>query len=331
MEPIGEQPPLEVEVRRGGCVESRHRVRFAVARSDGAIVRSGGDIRAPVFPRSAIKPLQAVPLVESGAADRFGLGEVELALACASHSGQPEHVSAVGSWLSKIGCSADDLQCGAHLPYDEESAHRLIQAGERPGALHNNCSGKHAGMLALARHLGAPLRGYVEPDHPVQRAVAEVLQSFCDQPQLPAPGIDGCGVPTWPVPLGGLAIAAARIASPAGLPDARRDAVRRLVAAMRSHPNLVAGERRPCTRIMRALPEVVVKTGAEGVYFAALPARRLGLALKVEDGATRAAVAALMHLLRLVGVDLPDRLQDLATPVLTNRAGAPVGEIAVRS
>lgn len=325
------KPPLDVLVRRSDRIESHHRVRYAIAGADGALLAGGGDADAAIFPRSAIKPLQAIPLVESGAADRFELTDAELALACASHSGEARHTEAVAAWLQRIGCTAADLRCGAHLPYDAAAARDLIRRDERPSTLHNNCSGKHAGMLTLARHLEAPLAGYLDADHPVQRRIAEVLRDMASLDVLPSPGIDGCGVPTWPMPLSRVAVSAARLGTPAMLARDRGQACTRLVAAMRTHPLLVAGTGRPCSRIMAAIPEVVVKTGAEGVYLATLPGRALGLALKVEDGSGRAAPVALLALLRAMAVTIPPDLDDLARPQIVNRAGAVVGEIEARS
>jgi L-asparaginase II len=322
-----EQPALTVLVRRGGRVESCHRVRYALANADGQVLAKGGNADALIFPRSASKPLQAIPLVESGAADRFELGDAELALASASHSGELRHTDRVAAWLQRIGCTARDLLCGVHLPYDDAAARALVDAGERPSALHNNCSGKHAGMLTLARHLEAPLAGYLDPGHPVQRRIADVLLDLGSLDGLPAPGIDGCGVPTWPMPLTALAVAAARLGTPAALSEPRRNACERIVAAMAAHPLLVAGAGQPCSRIMAAVQHVLVKTGAEGVYLAALLDRGLGLALKVEDGSGRAAPAALLALLRALAVEIPVELDDIARPAITNRAGVTVGEI----
>ena len=322
--------PVAVLVRRGARVESQHRVAYAVADADGRLLEAAGDVDREVFPRSAIKPLQAIALVESGAADRFAVSEQELALACASHSGEPEHVALVRAWLARLGLDASALECGAHPPSHAPSAQRLTAAGRPPERVHNNCSGKHAGMLTLARHLGASVAGYSLPDHPVQRLVAEMLRELAGLTALPTPAIDGCGVPTWPIPLGRLAAAFARFAHPARLPATRARACARLQAAMLAHPHLVAGTDRACTEIMTAAPDVLVKTGAEGVYAACLLTRRLGLALTVEDGAGRAAPVALLALLRALGAlgakaaaSLAGRMQ----PELHNHAGVVVGRI----
>jgi L-asparaginase II len=326
----GNVPPVAVLVRRGERVESEHRVAYAVADADGRLLEAAGDVERAVFPRSAIKPLQALALVESGAAERFAVGEQELALACASHSGEPEHVTLVQAWLARLGLDPSALECGAHPPLHEPSARRLAAAGLAATRVHNNCSGKHGGMLTVARHLGAPLAGYSRAEHPVQRLIADILRAMTGLSALPPPAIDGCGVPTWPIPLGRLAAAMARFADPAGLPATRAEACARLRAAMLAHPHLVAGSDRACTEIMTVAPQIVVKTGAEGVYAACLPERRLGLVLKVEDGAGRAAVVALLALLRKLGALDPQSTVALAErmrPQLRNHAGTVVGQI----
>lgn len=319
-----------VFVYRGDIVESRHRISFAVADAAGAIVHARGITDRPIFPRSAIKMLQAIPLVETGAADRFGLTVQELALACASHNGEPRHVDAVGSWLRRLGFSSDDLECGAHPPSHVPSAQTLASTGTPPTSLHNNCSGKHAGMLTLAKHLDVEPRSYIQPDHPVQKVIGEVLKAMTDLSPWPVPAVDGCGIPTFAIPLQNLAIAMARFAQPSGLNPPRAESCQDIANAMMQHPEMVAGEDRPCTRMMQVLSEMVVKTGAEGVYTAAWPERGLGLALKVEDGATRASSVALMALLDSLGAvneSVRERLKDVARPTLKNHAGTVVGHI----
>ena len=325
---MAERP--RVQVYRGDVVESRHRISFAVADASGDILVARGKIDRPVFPRSAIKMLQAIPLVESGAADRFSLTSQELALASASHGGEPRHVDAVALWLKGLGLSEHDLECGAHLPSHGPSAERLLSAGSKPSTIHNNCSGKHAGMLTLAKHLGVPTRGYSQPDHPVQEMIGNVLKSMSGVAQLPTPAVDGCGIPTFAIPLENLAVGMARFAEPADIIPTRTKACHRLAEAMMRCPAMVAGEDRPCTLIMESLPGIVVKTGAEGVYTAAWPERGLGLALKVEDGATRASSVALLALLNCLGA-LDDRsrerLKMVASPILRNHAGTIVGHV----
>lgn len=320
--------PVAAEVTRGTMVESRHRAAIAVVDAAGRVVLRMGDIDAPAYPRSAIKPLQALPLLETGAADAFSLTDSEIALACASHGGEPRHTDAVAAWLARIGCGVDDLECGEHLPYHEPTAHALVQRGEAPSALHNNCSGKHAGFLTLARHLGVPTRGYIRHEHPVQQRILGVLESVTGVDLGAAPrGIDGCGIPVIGIPLGNMALAMARLIEPSDQPDARQAAAARIVEAMAAHPFMVAGSGRFCTRVMEAVGDrVVLKTGAEGVYCASLRAEALGIALKVDDGTTRAAEAAMGALLRRFGIIGAAEAGLLDQPI-TNRAGTRVGEV----
>ncbi|MGH6942747.1 MAG: asparaginase [Geminicoccaceae bacterium] len=328
--PIESCDPIAVLVLRGGRVESRHRAAFAVTDAAGVLTHGRGEVREPIFPRSAVKPLQALALLESGAADRFGVSPVELALACASHGGEPAHVGVVQAWLERLGLGPDALECGAHAPSHAASAERLSRSRRAPSPLHNNCSGKHAGMLTLALHLEVAPAGYTRPDHPVQRRIAGVLAEMAGVAALDAPAVDGCSAPTFPLSLVQLASAMARLGSPRDLRPERAVACERVRAAMRAHPYMVAGAGRACTAIMSAAPEILVKTGAEGVYAAALPAQGLGVALKVEDGAGRASVVALLALLEALGaLDARTRgvLAELARPVLRNHRGLEVGRL----
>ncbi len=324
--------PLVVEVTRGGMVESRHRAAVAIVDPEGTVVRAWGDIERPVYGRSAIKPLQALPLVESGAADAFGLGPAEIALACASHSGEPRHVEIVTAWLERIGCGLADLECGVHLPYHAPSAEALLRAGASPTPAHNNCSGKHAGFLTTARHLGEPIKGYIRFEHPVQQRILGLLEQMAGLDLGDAPrGIDGCGIPVIGIPLGNIAMAMARLADPDHLPPARAAAARRILAAMTAEPFLVAGTGRFCTAVMEVAGNAVaVKTGAEGVYAAALPTLGLGVALKVDDGAGRAAEVAMgcvLRHLRLLSAEQEQALSDMLTPPVLNRAGIETGRV----
>src|SRR5258706_3764046 len=281
--------PVLVEVTRGPLVESVHRGAVAVADARGALRLSLGNVERPIFPRSALKPIQAVPLIETGAADAFAVSDEELALACASHSGEPQHTERIAAWQRRIGCSAADLACGPHRPVHEPTASAMIVRGERWTSLHNNCSGKHTGFMTLARGLGVPVANYQEHDHPVQRAVEATLKEMAGLTDPLPYGIDGCTVPNFAVPLAALARAVAQIADPDALPLGRADVRRRILAAMTDYPELVAGTGRPCTLLMRQNPKIAVKTGAEGVYVAILPELGLGVAVKIDDGAARAA------------------------------------------
>jgi L-asparaginase II len=324
--------PVLVHVMRGGIVESRHRGAFAVVEASGGIAVAVGDIAQPVFPRSAIKSLQALPMVEL-AAERFGFTDREIALACASHSGEPEHVQVARGMLEKIGLSEDDLECGPHWPYDAAAQRALVESAQWPGRAHNNCSGKHAGMLALALALGADPKGYTQPSHPVQRTIASVLRDLCGvDPSVQPCGTDGCSVPTWALPLKAQAHGFAKLVSGSGsgLAPERQRAARRIIAAVRAHPFLVAGTERFCTRLMQAVPRAFVKTGAEGVFCAAVPHTGHGLAVKCDDGSGRAAetiMAALLAHLPVWTSDEQARLRSFAAVPLTNWAGIEVGEI----
>jgi len=290
-------------VIRGGFVESRHLGAYAIVGPGDAVIRSQGDIERPVFPRSAIKALQCLAVIESGAAERFGFTDAEIALACASHGGEPEHVETARAMLAKSGLDAEALECGAHWPSDPAAARELARRGEMPCPLHNNCSGKHAGMLALALALGVSHHGYVGPGHAVQQRIAAILGALTGSDLAAAPrGVDGCSVPTWALPLHGLARAFHRFVSGEGVPPARAAAAQRIIAAVRAHPFMVAGSKRFCTDLMRAVPRAFVKTGAEGVFCAAVPHAGLGLALKCSDGASRAAETAIAGL--LAGLDV---------------------------
>ncbi len=325
--------PVLVEVTRGGIVESCHRGAFAVVTAEGELVASAGDVSRPVFPRSAIKAIQALAMVEAGAADRFGFSDSELALACASHGGEPEHVATCRTMLTKIGLTEDDLECGVHRPSSSQAARDLIVDGRSPTPLHNNCSGKHAGMLALARHLGAPTRGYTEPGHPVQQAIAGVLSDLCDYPIATATrGVDGSTVPTWAVPLENLALGFARLAVQGGFDEARAAAARRLIAAAAAHPFHIAGTGRFCTEVMQSVPRAFVKTGAEGVFCGAVPHAGLGIALKCDDGHTRASESMMAAVLARFGGFSDEertRLEAFAGRALTNHRGRHVGDVRI--
>jgi L-asparaginase II len=323
--------PVIAEVTRGGIVESRHTGSYAVVDASGKLVAGAGAIAQAIFPRSAIKAFQCLPLIESGAADRFGLGDDELALACASHGGEAPHVRVAASMLAKAGMSETQYECGAHWPSDLSAQHDLVRHAQQPRAIHNNCSGKHAGMLALARQLGVSTDGYTRIDHAVQRAVARTMSELCDVDIDAQPhGIDGCSVPTWAVPLRNLALGFARFGSGATLSDGRQAACRRVVEAVRAHPFMVAGTNRFCTRVMQAVPRAFVKTGAEGVFCGAVPHAGLGIALKCDDGANRAsesAMAALMASLPVWTNAERQALKTFAATDLSNWRKIHVGDV----
>lgn len=295
--------PILIEVLRGNAVESRHAGALAIVDASGRVHTALGDIERPIFPRSAVKLLQALPLVASGAADAFGLSDAELALACASHSGEPAHVATASGVLAKLGLDENALECGTQWPGREPVLRGMLARGEQATPLHNNCSGKHGGFVCIAclmaRSSGADpaafARGYVGAEHPVMREVSAALSAATgvDVEQAPR-GIDGCSIPTFALPLRALALAFARCATGQRLSEGHALAAQRLRRAVAAEPFMVGGTDRFDTRVMHALGEALFcKVGAEGVYCAALPGLGLGLALKIDDGAVRAAEAAM--------------------------------------
>ncbi len=290
--------PILIEVTRGPLLESWHRGAVAVASASGAIALQLGDVVQPIYPRSAIKALQALPLIESGAADRFGFGAQEIALTCGSHTGTDRHTRLAAAMLERIGLAEEALECGAHVPLGGAAAKALNKSHREPTQLHNNCSGKHAGMLATAIHLDEPTADYWELDHPVQQRIKDVLVDMSGVALGPeVQGFDGCSVPNWAMPLSALARMFARFATGDGLAPERRIAVERILAACWEYPELIAGKGCADTVVMRELPgQVFMKTGAEGVYCGAFPELGLGFALKIDDGAKRAAAGAAMAL-----------------------------------
>jgi L-asparaginase II len=299
--------PVLVEVTRGPLVESVHRGSVAIADASGRIVFALGDLETPIYPRSSLKPVQALPLIESGAADAFGIGDEEIALACASHSGEPMHTTRVAAWLKRIGCGQGDLACGAHPSRYEPVAEDMIRRGEKPSRVHNNCSGKHTGFLSVARHWDIATKGYEQHDHPVQRAVAKSLAELTGISAEFPWGVDGCAAPNFAVPLDAQARAFAKFAAPDSLSPERAKACRRIVSAMTAHPELVSGTGRSCAILMRSTKgRAAVKIGAEGFYAGMIPERGLGIVLKIDDGASRGAetaMAAILDRLGLLGDD----------------------------
>jgi len=324
--------PIAVEVTRGGMVESVHRVIAAVVDADGRVVSSWGDADRLVYGRSAIKPIQALPVLESGAAAAYGLDDSEVTLCCASHSGEPMHLDRVIAWLDRMGLSADDLECGQQMPGHEPSARALIQAGTTPTRAHNNCSGKHSGMLTTALHLGEPTKGYAGDDHPVQKRLKAVMaeMSGCDLSGVPT-GYDGCGIPVFGVPLKGLATAMARFADPSGLSAGRRAAVERIVASCAKNPLLIAGTDRFNSVVLAETgTRCLLKSGAEGVFAGAAIDKGLGICLKVDDGTGRAAQVAFGAILVHLGVldaDAQRRLANSLTTPTRNWEGRLVGVV----
>jgi L-asparaginase II len=320
-----------VQVRRAGHVESLHRGHVAVVDAAGQLVARGGEPGLLIYPRSAFKPFQALPLVETGAFARSGLGLDALALITGSHAGTDAHAALAAAILRAADATPDDLGCGTHAPFDRATADALRARGEAAGPLRHNCSGKHAGMLLLARFLGAPLPGYTLRDHPVQRKIFERFEALVGEPFRDAePAVDGCSAPNPRMPLATLAFAFALLGRGVDAPGSALPALAVIRDAMRAHPECVAGEGLLDTVLMRALPGVVTKIGAEAVHAVAIPDRGWGIAIKVEDGGERAlgpATAAVLESLGVLGPADRERLGGIAAKALKNHAGLDVGEI----
>jgi L-asparaginase II len=322
-------------VIRGNTVESIHRGHFIVIDGNGNEIASAGDPKTVTYFRSACKPHQSIPLITSGAADAFGFTEDELAMSCASHSGEQMHVEIVKRMLVKIGMAESDLRCGVHYPFSETESRRMQRAGESPTQLHNNCSGKHTGMLALAKHIGADVTNYEDPGHRVQQRILRAIAEFTElSAETIAIGIDGCAAPNFAVPIEAMARSFMKLIAPGKLHTAIQSASVRIISAMLHYPELIGGTERFDTILMRAAPgRLISKVGAEGVWLCGvLPCERypngLGIAIKIEDGDdlySRSVVA--IALLRRLGVLAPDALAELSPMPITNRRGDKVGEI----
>ncbi len=322
--------PTLVEVTRGRYVESRHTGAIVVVDTEGTRRVAVGDVERRVFPRSAVKSIQALPLVESGAADRYGFGNAELALACSSHNAEPRHVATALRMLAAAGRGEGDLACGGHEPMDKASADALVRAGKKPGRIHDNCSGKHSGMICFACGTGLDPQGYERPDHAAQRQISAALTEVTGA-DLGEPAVDGCSVPAYAIPLDKLALAFARITTGEGLSLSRAEAARRLIEAVTAEPFMVAGTGRFDTEALTLFGRrLFIKSGAEGVFCAAFPDLGLGVAIKCDDGAQRgpetvmaAVIEAFLPPTEAERTAFAHRLR----PPIDNRAGAVVGEV----
>lgn len=314
-------PVPMAEVWRGPLLESLHLGHAVVCDASGQIVRRWGDPDAVIYPRSSAKMIQALPLMSSGAAAKYGLTSEQLALACASHNGAHIHTDRVNAWLAQLGLSDSDFRCGPQEPADIPARNELIKTDQSPCQVHNNCSGKHAGFLTLSQHLGTGPE-YVEMDHPVQQACLAAFEEVTGM-DSPGHGIDGCSAPNFATSVHGLARAMGWFASAHTRSDRASEGAAHLVAAMAKHPELVAGETRACTNLMRAMGgRVAIKTGAEAVFVAILPEQQLGVALKIVDGATRASECAIATILVGLGVleaDHPETRKYMNAPLLNRR------------
>jgi len=318
-----------VEVSRGSIVESLHRGNIAIVAADGQLKWQVGDATSVTFIRSAAKPLQTLPLIESGAADYFQMTDEEIALSCASHNGETFHSSLVEAFLKRIGVPVSALRCGIHPPFHTAAYESLLRQGLDITTLQNNCSGKHAGMLALAKYLDADLEDYLNPNHPVQVAIIKSVQEVCEVSSTELHiAVDGCGVPVFGLPLNRMALAYAKYAAAVKAGDS---ALARIARAMMSHPDLVGGTNRFCTKLMSVTPQkIIAKTGAEGVYCVGLVEEGLGIALKVEDGNARATYPAIVECLSQMGVLNAQQISTLESfhrPELRNHQGTLVGQL----
>jgi L-asparaginase II len=326
------------QVIRGETVESIHRGHLIVVDGEGQTLYSLGNPETVTFWRSSAKAFQAIPFLTSGAADAFGYTEKEIALACGSHSGEKIHVETAAKMLERIGLSEADLMCGTHLPFDEKRAAEMLKSGEEPTQLHNNCSGKHAAMLAYTKHANADIATYEQLEHPLQQAILERVAEFTDIPAAAIKiGIDGCAAPNFAVPISAMAKAFARLVSPPpNFDEATKNACQRIVAAMINYPEMIGGTNRLDTMLMRAAPgKLISKIGAEGVFSAGvLPCEKypngLGIAFKIEDGDDKRARAVVsVELLRQLDIFDAETLTEISPLQIKNRRGDWVGKVEV--
>ena len=329
--------PAEIlaNVIRGETVESVHAGHLCIIDGEGNTIASLGDPLTVTYFRSAAKPFQAIPFITSGAADAFGFTEEEIALACASHSGESQHVRIAGQMLDKAGLTIDDLKCGAHAPFNEDENKRLLRAGYKPTQLHNNCSGKHTAMLAFAKHIGADLATYLSSDNRIQKRISKCIADFTGVPESEiAIGVDGCAAPNFALSVAAMAKSFINLISPANFPEPTQAACKRIVNAMMNHPELIGGTERLDTMLMKAAPgKLISKVGADGVWLCGvLPCDKwptgLGIALKVADGDDyRARPVVAVEILRQLTVLSEDDLPDLSPMPIKNRRGDVVGEV----
>ncbi len=297
--------PVLAEVYRNNVVESCHRGSAVVVDSQGQTILAIGDCDRKIYPRSSLKLFQTIPLLESGAADKFGLSDEEIVLACASHNAESFHTDAVQNWLHRLGLDNDDLECGADFPLSDTMKRGLLASGKKPASIHQNCSGKHVGMLTLARHLGVATRGYSEYQHPTQQAWMQTLSELVEVDVTTLDWErDGCGLPAICISMRRMAYGCALLACPQVVGGRRGQAMAKIIDAIQAHPRMLAGTGRCCSDVIRtsvSAGQMVVKIGAEGVYAGILPEQGWGLIIKIDDGATRASEVALGGLLLKLG------------------------------
>jgi L-asparaginase II len=324
--------PILAEQTRGPLVENRHRGAYAIVDAEGKVIASAGDIERAIFPRSAVKSMQALAIAASGSLTRFDLSDEELALACASHLGEDVHIAGVTYFLDHIGLGVDDLECGAHAPTSSAAREAMRARGGHPTALHNNCSGKHSGMLSVALAMGVPTQGYVKREHPVQVAVRAAIETVIGETlSEDRCGTDGCSIPTWAAPIRAFAQGFARMATGRGLPPDMATAAAKLFDAATRHPHLVAGTDHPDTRVMEVFGgRVMQKGGAEGVQCGAIRDKGWGYTIKCDDG-NMAASQAMMAALLLQHADPDEKqaevLRRISRQTIRNVRGFEVGEM----
>lgn len=334
------QDPIFIQVTRGEKNESEHLIDAVVMDSQGVRLESFGEHNRPVFPRSAIKKIQAIALVESGAYEAMGLTSQHLALACASHWATDQQVEILKDWMARLNITNEDLICGAHWPGDESAMHKLIRLNEQPTSLHNNCSGKHLGLITVAKHLGADIKSYAVWDHPVQIMLRKIISDLAKYDIQEAPwGTDGCGIPSYCIALKEIAFAMSAFLGGRPLSQKRWDACLEILAAVREHPSLIAGEKAPDAKIIELSDgDVITKTGAEGMYTALVFDKGLSIVVKCRDGSTRGARAGLYFMLERYQIfntparrerkdELYGALREQLLPNIKNWAGQEVGKI----
>ena len=332
---MNQQSPITVEVTRGGLVESMHIAHAVISDQDGKIIQTFGDAEFLTYPRSAIKMIQALSFVESGAVERYDLQDRHVAIACASHLGEEQHIQVIQEWLDRIGLSEDDLECGAHEPSSKVAYQRMILAHEKPNRMHNNCSGKHCGILTTCLQMGWDPQGYLRWDHAAQVRIRKVLSEVSGLNYENVPwGVDGCGIPTYAVPLKAIAQMMSVMIREKNLTAERKAATKRILAAVGREPHMISGTEAFCTEVtIISEAKTFAKTGAEGVYTALIPDRGIAIALKVQDGAYRASQAVVMELMhRLGGLTEPQysNLRNRISP-LQNWSKDVVGEIRIKT
>lgn len=323
--------PLQINIFREKNIESKHTVSAVVMVSNGQLMQSFGDVAQKIYPRSSIKCIQAIPIITSGAAEKFNISDIELALASASHNGEQKHTEAVKNWLTRINLSEADLECGSHAPANQLAFINLIKSHRHYSTLENNCSGKHTGMLAAALALSAPTKGYVKNEHPVQQLIQKIIEEFTSEKvNANDIAIDGCTLPTYFLRLQNLALAMARFADAKNFSSTYQVACERITSAIMQNPFYIAGTDRYCTQITTLMNgQGFVKTGAEGVMFAALPKLKLGIAVKCHDGHSRAAEVAMTHILLSLKVLSETEAKDFISPQIKNWNGLTTGHISV--